>query len=91
MVWHHIGPNRMLPGLVCKFCTFLEQMVRIVYYTVHALGLVPALPSIGMVLSLYLDERRGLQGNTSMRSREFRRAQPEGTLEIERCSPYLFI
>ena len=30
------------------------------------------------VLSLYLDERRGVQGNTSMRSREFPRAQPKG-------------
>ena len=30
-------------------------------------------------LSLYLDERRGVQGNTSMRLREFPRAQPEGT------------
>ena len=35
------------------------------------------------VLSLYLDERRGVQGNTSMRSREFPRAQPEGTPETE--------
>ena len=34
-------------------------------------------------LSLYLDERRGVQGNTSMRSREFPRAQPEGTPETE--------
>ena len=34
-------------------------------------------------LSLYLDERRGVQGNTSMRSREFLRAQPEGTPETE--------
>ena len=31
------------------------------------------------VLSLYIDKRRGVQGNTSMRSREFPRAQPEGT------------
>ena len=35
------------------------------------------------VLSLYLDERRGVQGNTSMRLREFPRAQPEGTPETE--------
>ena len=35
------------------------------------------------VLSLYLDERKGVQGNTSMRSREFLRAQPEGTPETE--------
>ena len=35
------------------------------------------------VLSLYLDERRGVQGNTSMRSREFPRAQPERTPETE--------
>ena len=34
-------------------------------------------------LSLYLDERRGVQGNTSMRSRDFPRAQPEGTPETE--------
>ena len=32
-----------------------------------------------MGLSLYIDERRGVQGNTCMRSREFLRAQPEGT------------
>ena len=36
-----------------------------------------------LVLSLYLDERRGVQGNTSMRSREFPRVQPEGTPETE--------
>ena len=36
-----------------------------------------------LVLSLYLDERRGVQGNTRMRSREFPRAQPEGTPETE--------
>ena len=36
-----------------------------------------------LVLSLYLDEGRGVQGNTSMRSREFPRAQPEGTPETE--------
>ena len=36
-----------------------------------------------IVLSLYLDKRRGVQGNTSMRSREFPRAQPEGTPETE--------
>ena len=35
------------------------------------------------VLSLYIDERSGVQGNTSMRSREFPRAQPEGTPETE--------
>ena len=35
------------------------------------------------VLNLYLDERRGVQGNTSMRSREFPSAQPEATLETE--------
>ena len=35
------------------------------------------------VLCLYLNERRGVQGNTSMRSREFPRAQPEGTHETE--------
>ena len=35
------------------------------------------------VLSLYIDKRRGVQGNTSMRSREFVRAQPEGTPETE--------
>ena len=35
------------------------------------------------LLSLYLDERRGVQGNTSMRSREFPRAQPEGTPKTE--------
>ena len=36
-----------------------------------------------MVLSLYLDERRGVQGNTSMRLGEFPRAQPEGTPQNE--------
>ena len=41
------------------------------------------------VLSLYLDERRGVQGNTSMRSREFPRAQPEGTPETE-CWYFLY-
>ena len=35
------------------------------------------------VLSLYLDERTGTQGNTSIRLREFQRAQPEGTPETE--------
>ena len=35
------------------------------------------------VLSLYIDKRRGVQGNTSMRSREFPRAQPEGTPKTE--------
>jgi hypothetical protein len=35
------------------------------------------------VLCLYLNERRGVQGNTSMRSREFPRAQPEGPPETE--------
>jgi hypothetical protein len=34
-----------------------------------------------LVLSLYLDEGRGVQENTSMRSKEFLRAQPEGTPE----------
>ena len=41
------------------------------------------------VLSLYLDERRGVHGNTSMRSREFPRAQPEGTPETE-CWYFLY-
>ena len=41
------------------------------------------------VLSLYLDERRGVQGNTSMRSREFPRAQPVGTPETE-CWYFLY-
>ena len=36
-----------------------------------------------IVLSLYLDERRGVQGNTSMRLREFTRAQPKGTPKTE--------
>ena len=36
-----------------------------------------------IVLSLYLDKRRGLQRNTSMRLREFLRAQPEGTPETK--------
>ena len=40
-------------------------------------------PSSGVILSLYIDERRGVQGNTSMRSREFPRAQPEGTPETD--------
>ena len=35
------------------------------------------------VLCLYLNERRGVQGNTSMMLREFSRAQPEGTPETE--------
>ena len=35
------------------------------------------------LLSPYLDQRRGVQGNTSMRSREFPRAQSEGTPETE--------
>ena len=44
--------------------------------------LIPWLTSPGQlycntVLSLYLDERRGVQGNTSMRSREFPRAHSE--------------
>ena len=34
-------------------------------------------------LSLYLDEWRGVQENTSMRLREFPRAQVEGTPELE--------
>ena len=39
----------------------------------------------GQILSLYIviDERRGVQGNSSMRSREFPRVQPEGTPKIE--------
>ena len=41
------------------------------------------------VLSLYLDERRGVEENTSMRSREFPRAQPEGTPETE-CWYFLY-
>ena len=35
------------------------------------------------VLSLYLDERRGVEGNTSIRLREFPRAQPKGTPETK--------
>ena len=35
------------------------------------------------ILYLYLDERRGVQENTSMRSSEFLRAALEGTLETE--------
>ena len=35
------------------------------------------------MLSLYIDERRGIQGNNRMRSREFLRAQPEGTPETD--------
>ena len=34
-----------------------------------------------MVFCLYLDERRGVQYDTSKRSRKFPRAQPKGTLE----------
>ena len=34
-------------------------------------------------MNLYLDERRGVEGNTSMRSREFARAQPEVTPKTE--------
>ena len=54
MVWHHMGPSRMHPdrssclGLSANgwlsqdqlFCTFSETMLRSVYRTVHALGLV---------------------------------------------------
>ena len=35
------------------------------------------------LLYLYLDERRGVHENTSMRSRKFLRAQPEGTPEAQ--------
>ena len=42
-------------------------------------GVGRALVQSALVLSLYLDERRGVQENTSMRSRKFPRAQPEGT------------
>ena len=42
-----------------------------------------AAPCSNGVLSLYLDERRGVQGNSSMRSREFPRVQPEGTPRTE--------
>ena len=35
------------------------------------------------VLSLHLDDRRGVQENTSLRSKEFLRAKPEGTHETE--------
>ena len=35
------------------------------------------------LLYLYLDEKRGVQENTSMRSREFLRAQHKGTVETE--------
>ena len=42
-----------------------------------------------MVLSLYLDERRGVQGNTSTRSREFPRAHPKGTPETK-CWYFLY-
>jgi hypothetical protein len=56
MVQHHMGPNQMHPdrssclGLSANgwmsqdqvFWTFSEQMLRSVYCTVHALGLVPA-------------------------------------------------
>ena len=35
------------------------------------------------VLILYSYEMRGVQGNTSMRSREFPRAQPRGTPETD--------
>ena len=41
------------------------------------------------VVSLYLDERRGVQGNTSMRSRKFPRAQPEGTPKTK-CWYFLY-
>ena len=35
------------------------------------------------VTALYLEERRGIQRNTSMRLGEFPRAQPLGTLETK--------
>ena len=35
------------------------------------------------MLSLYLDERRGLQENSSMRLRKFPMAQPKGTPKTE--------
>ena len=41
------------------------------------------------VLSLYLDERSGVQGDTSMRLRELPRAQPKGTPETE-CWYFLY-
>ena len=44
---------------------------------------------ISIVLSLYLDESRGVQGKTSMWSRQFLRAQPEGTPETE-CWYFLY-
>ena len=37
----------------------------------------------GTVLSLYLDERRGVQANSIMRLREFLRAQRDGTPKTE--------
>ena len=130
MVRHHMGPNRMHPdrssclGLSANgwmsqdqvFCTFSEQMLRSVYCTVHALGLVllntrfwvsslrkpesvlgntlgkvrstwrvkiKYITFKNWIMSLYIDERRGVQENTSMRSREFPRAQPEGTPKTE--------
>ena len=42
-----------------------------------------------VLLSLYLDKRRRVQENTSMRSREFPRAQPDGTPETE-CWYFLY-
>ena len=59
--------------LRCFYCTSLK-LSTVLYCT---------------VLSLYLYERRGVQGNTSIRSREFPRAQPEGTPETE-CWYFLY-
>ena len=45
--------------------------------------IVPVIPvQRTQVLSLYLEERREVQGNTSMRSREFPRAQPYPAISI---------
>ena len=54
-----------------------SESVRFIEHILNALSLESS------VLSLYLDKRRGVQENTSMRSREVPRAQPEGTPETE--------
>ena len=61
--------------------TLDERAVLIRYSTIEYYILYCVIS--GTLPCLYLDERRGVQGNTNMRLREFPRAEPEETPDTE--------
>ena len=74
-----------IPHFLVPCCCVLLYFCALVFCSNSVL--CPALSCSGVfywtVLILYLDKRKGVQENTSTRSKEFPRAQPKGTPETK--------